>query len=211
MIIGIAGGTGSGKTTVVKKIIKQLPTDQVSVISQDNYYKDNSHLSMEERHAINYDHPNSVDFNLLIDHLKQLKQGISINQPVYSYVNHNRLKEVIQTKATKVIVVEGILIFALKELRDLFDVKLFVDTPDDERLIRRIRRDIQDRGRDIEEVLNRYEDTLRPMHQQFIEPYKKYADIIVPEGGNNNVAIKVITKTIKEILFYSDANKFKTN
>ena len=207
MIIGIAGGTGSGKTTVVKKIIHQLPAGEVSVISQDNYYKDNSHLSMEDRNEINYDHPNSVDFNLLIEHLSQLKQGINIEQPLYSYHSHNRLPEVKQTKATKVIVVEGILIFAVKELRDLFDVKIFVDTPDDERLIRRIRRDIQERGRDIEEVLNRYEDTLRPMHRQFIEPYKKYADIIVPEGGSNSVAIGVITRTIKEILFYSDARK----
>lgn len=207
MIIGIAGGTGSGKTTVVKKIIHQLPAGEVSVISQDNYYKDNSHLSMEDRNEINYDHPNSVDFNLLIEHLSQLKQGINIEQPLYSYHSHNRLPEVKQTKATKVIVVEGILIFAVKELRDLFDVKIFVDTPDDERLIRRIRRDIEERGRDIEEVLNRYEDTLRPMHRQFIEPYKKYADIIVPEGGSNSVAIGVITRTIKEILFYSDARK----
>ena len=207
MIIGIAGGTGSGKTTVVKKIIHQLPAGEVSVISQDNYYNDNSHLSMEDRNEINYDHPNSVDFNLLIEHLSQLKQGINIEQPLYSYHSHNRLPEVKQTKATKVIVVEGILIFAVKELRDLFDVKIFVDTPDDERLIRRIRRDIEERGRDIEEVLNRYEDTLRPMHRQFIEPYKKYADIIVPEGGSNSVAIGVITRTIKEILFYSDARK----
>lgn len=207
MVIGIAGGTGSGKTTVVKKIIKQLPAGEVSVISQDNYYNNNSHLTMEERNEINYDHPNSVDFDLLIQHLTRLKQGISIDQPVYSYKEHNRLKDVKQTRATKVIVVEGILIFAIKELRDLFDVKIFVDTPDDERLIRRIRRDIQERGRDIEEVLNRYETTLRPMHRQFIEPYKKYADIIVPEGGNNSVAIGVITRTIKEILFYSDAHK----
>lgn len=207
MVIGIAGGTGSGKTTVVKKIIKQLPAGEVSVISQDNYYNNNSHLTMEERNEINYDHPNSVDFELLIQHLTRLKKGISIDQPVYSYKEHNRLKDVKQTRATKVIVVEGILIFAIKELRDLFDVKIFVDTPDDERLIRRIRRDIQERGRDIEEVLNRYETTLRPMHRQFIEPYKKYADIIVPEGGNNSVAIGVITRTIKEILFYSDAHK----
>lgn len=204
MIIGIAGGTGSGKTTVVNKIIQKLPAGEISVISQDNYYKDNSELTMEERNAINYDHPNSIDFELLVEHIKLLKENKSINQPVYSYKTHNRLPEVTPTKATKVIVVEGILIFALKELRDLFDVKIFVDTPDDERLIRRIKRDISERNRDINEVLERYVNTLRPMHQQFIEPNKIYADIIVPEGGNNSVAIRVISKTIKEIISHEN-------
>lgn len=200
MIIGIAGGTGSGKTTVVNKIIAKLPLGEVSVLSQDSYYKDNTGLTMEERNRINYDHPNSIDVDLLIEHLKDLNLGKDIEQPIYSYAEHNRTKEVKLTKATKVIVVEGILIFAINELRELFDVKIFVDTPDDERLIRRIRRDVQERGRDVEEVLTRYQTTLRPMHEQFIEPYKRYADLIVPEGGNNSVAISILRNTIKEIL-----------
>ncbi len=202
MIIGIAGGTGSGKTTVVDRIIELFPENKVSVISQDNYYNDNSNLSMEERNAINYDHPNSIDFDLMIEHIKQLKNGQSIEQPVYSYKIHNRTEETIVTEPTNVIVVEGILIFSQKELRDLFDVKIFVDTPDDERLVRRIRRDIGERGRDVNEVLDRYVNTLRPMHQQFIEPYKREADIIIPEGGENKVAINVIANTIKDQLNY---------
>jgi len=206
MIIGIAGGTGSGKTTVVEKIIARLPKRQVSVLSQDSYYNDNTALSIEERNLINYDHPKSVDFDLMIAHLTVLKSGQDVHQPVYSYAEHNRTADTVLTKATKVIVVEGILIFAIKELRDLFDIKLFVDAPDDERLIRRIRRDIKERGRDIEEVLHRYETTLRPMHQQFIEPYKREADIIVPEGGNNQVAINILTNTIRETLTQHETN-----
>lgn len=206
MIIGIAGGTGSGKTTVVEKIIKRLPFGQVSVLSQDSYYKDNTALTMEQRNLINYDHPNSIDFELMISHLEKLNAGVDVEQPVYSYEEHNRTEDTVLTKATKVIVVEGILIFSVKELRDLFDIKIFVDTPDDERLIRRIRRDIVERGRDVEEVLSRYENTLRPMHQQFIEPYKREADIIVPEGGNNHVAINILSKTIRETLLYNESN-----
>jgi len=200
MIIGIAGGTGSGKTTVVERIINQFPLGEISVLSQDSYYKDNSGRTIEERNQINYDHPNSIDWDLLIAHLLVLKSGQDIQQPVYSYEQHNRTDQTITTKTTKVTVVEGILIFSIKELRDLFDIKIFVDTPDDERLIRRIRRDIKERGRDVEEVLGRYETTLRPMHQQFIEPYKREADIIVPEGGNNEVAISILSKTIRQTL-----------
>ncbi len=206
MIIGISGGTGSGKTTVVERIIKQLPVGEISVLSQDSYYKDNSSLSMEERNQINYDHPNSLDWDLMVAHLLVLKSGQDIQQPIYSYEEHNRTDKTITTKATSVIVVEGILIFSIKELIDLFDIKIFVETPDDERLIRRIRRDIKERGRDIEEVLCRYEDTLRPMHQQFIEPYKREADIIVPEGGNNEVAINIISKTIQQTLEQYESN-----
>ncbi len=200
MIIGIAGGTGSGKTTVVKRIIENLPGGEISVISQDNYYKDNSELNMEQRNNINYDHPKSIDFELMIRHINQLKAGKPIDQPVYSYKEHNRTDQTSFTEATSVIIVEGILIFSVKELRDLFDVKIYVDTPDDERLVRRLRRDIFERGRDVNEVLDRYVNTLRPMHQQFIEPYKRDADIIIPEGGNNHVAINVISNTIKEQL-----------
>ncbi len=200
MIIGITGGTGSGKTTVVEKIISLLPEGEVSLLSQDNYYKDNSHLNIEERNQINYDHPDSIDFDLMLKHLTSLKDGKSVNQPVYSYVEHNRLKETRLTQATKVVIVEGILIFNMAELRNLCDVKVFVDTPDDERLLRRVRRDLSERGRDIEEILKRYEETLRPMHLQFIEPTKRYADIIIPEGGHNDVAIRVIANMIRERL-----------
>lgn len=203
MIIGIAGGTGSGKTTVVNKIIEKLPKGEVSVISQDSYYKDNTNLTKDQRDQINYDHPNSIDVDLMIQHLQHLKNGGEVHQPIYSYLKHNRTSETRLTLPTKVIVVEGILIFAIKELRELFDVKIFVDTPDDERLIRRIKRDIRERGRSVDEVLNRYQTTLRPMHEQFIEPYKRYADIIIPEGGNNRVAISILRKTIREILSYS--------
>ncbi len=163
-IIGIAGGTGSGKTTVVNTILKGLPVDEVCVISQDSYYKATDELSLEERNKINFDHPNSIDFELLIEHLKLLKADRIIDQPVYSFVTHNRTKDVIKTYPRKVIIVEGILIFNNKELLDLFDIKIFVHAQSDERLIRRIRRDITERGRDIDEVLNRYQSTLKPMH-----------------------------------------------
>jgi len=200
MIIGIAGGTGSGKTTVVEKIVDQLPEDCISIISQDSYYRDNSHLTMEERNAINYDHPDSIDFDLLVSHLKELKEGRNVQQPIYSYEQHNRLKESRFMSCTEVIIIEGILIFNSTDIRQLCDVKIYVDAPDDERLLRRIKRDINQRGRSLDEVIDRYENTLRPMHLQFIEPTKRYADIIIPEGGENEVAIGVIAKVIKEKL-----------
>ena len=180
LIIGIAGGTGSGKTTVVHKIVNELPTDEVCVISQDSYYRATDNLSYEERTKINFDHPRAIDFDLLIKHLKELKKGKTVNQPVYSFVTHNRTKDTVKTHPRKVVIVEGILIFNSEELRDLFDIKIFVHAETDERLIRRVRRDISERGRDIDEVLNRYQTTLKPMHQQFIEPTKNFADIIIP-------------------------------
>jgi uridine kinase len=195
-IIGIAGGTGSGKTTVVNKIIKELPTDEICVISQDSYYKETHNLSYEERTKINFDHPRAIDFELMIQHLKELKAGKTIEQPVYSFVTHNRTKDVIITHPRKVIIVEGILIFNNEELRNLFDIKIFVHADTDERLIRRVRRDINERGRDINEVLTRYQDTLKPMHQQFIEPTKNYADIIIPNDRHNNVAIDIVRTVI---------------
>ncbi len=199
-IIGIAGGTGSGKTTVVNSILKGLPVDEVCVISQDSYYKATDELSLEERNKINFDHPNSIDFELLIEHLKLLKADRIIDQPVYSFVTHNRTKDVIKTYPRKVIIVEGILIFNNKELLDLFDIKIFVHAQSDERLIRRIRRDITERGRDIDEVLNRYQSTLKPMHEQFIEPTKNVADIIIPNDRYNTVAIEIIRSVINERL-----------
>ncbi len=200
LIIGIAGGTGSGKTTVVNQIINQLPKDEVCVISQDSYYSATDHLSYEERTKINFDHPKSIDFKLIVAHLKELKKGHIIEQPIYSFVTHNRTKDTIKTHPRKVIIVEGILIFNSKELRDLFDIKIFVHADADERLIRRARRDITERGRDINEVLSRYQDTLKPMHTQFIEPTKNFADIIIPNDRHNTVAIDIIRTVINERL-----------
>jgi len=200
LIIGIAGGTGCGKTTVVNRLIEELPEGEVVVISQDSYYKDTSHLSYEERVKINFDHPRSIDFELLVQHLKDLKNNKSIEQPVYSFVKHNRTGDSILTKPRKVVIVEGILILTNPEIRDLFDIKIFVHADSDERLIRRLKRDITERGRDIDEVLNRYQTTLKPMHQQFIEPMKEYADIIIPNNKYNTVAVDIVKTIINERL-----------
>ncbi|MCU0327578.1 MAG: uridine kinase [Chitinophagales bacterium] len=196
MIIGIAGGTGSGKTTVVKKIMAHFKDEGVSLISQDNYYRDNGHLSIEEKKAINFDHPESLEFELLTQHIQMLKSGRTIAQPLYDYTTCSRLNKVKSINSNKVILVEGILIFTCKELRDLLDIKIFVEAPDDERLIRVIERDIRERNRDVTEVLSRYLHTVKPMHDLFIEPSKKFADIILPIGGNNKVAIKMIIDLI---------------
>lgn len=200
LIIGLTGGTGCGKTTVVNQILNELPTNEVGIISQDSYYNDTSHLSFEERTKINFDHPKSIDFDLLYTHLKQLKAGQSIEQPEYSFVDHNRTGNTILTHPRKVMIVEGILIFTHPEVRELFDIKIFVHADSDERLIRRLKRDISERGRDIDEVLNRYQNTLKPMHQQFIEPMKEYADIIIPTNKYNTVAIDIVRATINEKL-----------
>jgi uridine kinase len=200
LIIGITGGTGSGKTTVVKQILNEISENDISVISQDSYYKDTSELSFEERTQINFDHPKSIDFELLIAQLKELKEGNIIQQPVYSFVEHNRINETIATSPKKVIIVEGILIFNNPKLRDLFDIKIYVHADSDERLIRRVKRDITERGRDLTEVLNRYQDTLKPMHQQFIESTKEYADIIIPNNKFNTVGINVVKTIINEKL-----------
>jgi len=200
LIIGIAGGTGSGKTTVVQQIIDQLPECDVAVISQDSYYKDTSHLTMEDRVQINFDHPNSIDFALLEQHLKDLKAGKSIDQPVYSFIDHNRTGETLKTEPKRVIIVEGILILTHPEVRDLFDIKIYVHADSDERLIRRLKRDIAERGRNLEEVLTRYQTTLKPMHQEFIDPTKEFADIIIPTNRYNTVAVDVIRSVIQKKL-----------
>ena len=200
LIIGIAGGTGCGKTTVVEQIIAQLPVDEVCVISQDSYYKDTSDLSYQERVKINFDHPNSIDFDLLLKHLKALRDGNSFEQPVYSFVEHNRTGETITTHPKKVVIVEGILILTQPEIRAMFDVNVFVHADSDERLIRRLKRDISERGRNIDEVLNRYQTTLKPMHQEFIEPTKEFADIIIPTNKYNTVAVDLIRTIISERL-----------
>jgi uridine kinase len=200
LIIGIAGGTGSGKTTVVNQILNELPETEVGIISQDSYYKQNSNMSYEERSNINFDHPRAIDFELLVTHLKALKQGQTIDQPVYSFVTHNRTDDTVTTHPRKVMIVEGILILTNPELRDMFDIKIFVHADSDERLIRRLKRDIAERGRDMEEVLNRYQTTLKPMHQQFIEPTKAFADIIIPNDKYNTVAIDVVRAVINQRL-----------
>ena len=200
LVIGIAGGTGSGKTTVVNQIIQELPEDEVCVISQDSYYKDTSHLLFDERTKINFDHPKAIDFDLLVSHLKELKKGNPIEQPIYSFVEHNRTDETVTTHPKKVIIVEGILILTHTDIRELFDIKLYVHADSDERLIRRLRRDMTERGRDLDEVLNRYQNTLKPMHQQFIEPTKEFADIIIPNNRYNMVAVDLIRKIINQRL-----------
>ena len=200
LIIGIAGGTGSGKTTVVNQILNELPADEVCVISQDSYYHETHNLSYEERTKINFDHPKAIDFELLVSHLNALRRGEVIEQPVYSFVTHDRTIDALITHPRKVVIVEGILIFNNKELRDIFDIKIFVHADTDERLIRRVRRDIEERGRDITEVLTRYQNTLKPMHQQFIEPTKNYADIIIPNDRYNTVAIDIVRTVISNKL-----------
>ncbi len=198
LIIGIAGGTGSGKTTVVHQIMNELPHTEVGVISQDSYYKETTNLSFDERALINFDHPRAIDFELLEKHLKALKAGETIDQPVYSFVQHNRTDDTVSTHPRKVMIVEGILILTNPELRDMFDIKIFVHADSDERLIRRLKRDISERGRDIDEVLNRYQTTLKPMHEQFIEPSKAFADIIIPNDKYNTVAIDVVRAVINQ-------------
>jgi len=200
LIVGIAGGTGSGKTTVVNKIIERLPKGEVAVITQDAYYKDSGHLPIEERQEINFDHPRSLEFKLLVNHLKKLRCGESIEQPIYSYLTCTRSQETIPIAPKHVVLVEGILILTNAFLRKMFDIKVFVDADADDRLSRVINRDIIDRGRSIGKVLARYEKTVKPMHLQFIEPSKKYADLIVPQGGENEVAINVLADIIQHNL-----------
>jgi len=197
LMIGIAGGSGSGKTTVVNKIIKSLPKNSVSVISQDSYYKNNGHLSMEERAKINFDHPSSIEFKLLIEHLDMLKSGKTIPMPIYSYLTCTRAKETIEIKPKKVIIVEGILILTNPRLRQRLDIKIYVDADNDDRLMRIIWRDIEERGRSFKDVLEHYEKYVKPMHLQFIEPTKRYADLIIPQGGENDIAIDILTSRIK--------------
>lgn len=200
LIVGIAGGTGSGKTTVVKKVMERFPNDEVIVIPQDAYYKDNGHIPLEERQKINFDHPDSLEFSLLIEHLEKLKKGENIEMPIYSYLTCLRSKETITVKPARVVLVEGIMILVDSNLRDMLDIKVFVDADADDRLGRVIQRDIVERGRSVLTVLNRYHDTVKPSHLQFIEPSKRYADIIIPGGGENQVGIEVLISIIEKHL-----------
>jgi uridine kinase len=200
LIIGIAGGTGSGKTTVVRKILERLPEGEVVILPQDSYYRDSGHLPLEERLEINFDHPDSIEFELLVKHLKDLKKGKTIDQPIYSYLTCTRAAETIPINPCHVIIIEGILVLANPELRKMIDLKVFVDADADDRLIRVINRDIEERGRSVNKVMERYECTVKPMHLQFIEPSKRFADLIIPQGGNNHVAIDILTKYIENKL-----------
>ena len=200
LIIGIAGGSGSGKTTVVKAITEQLK-DKVTVIPQDSYYKDLSHATEEEKRVHNFDHPDSIDFELLRQQLKELRDGNSVDQPVYSYITCGRSKtETVRVNPTDIIIVEGILIFTDPKLRKLMDIKIFVDADDDDRLMRVMSRDIVERGKTVEWVIERYSRTVKPMYLQFIEPSKRYADVIIPQGGHNKVAIDMISARIEKDL-----------
>lgn len=207
LIIGIAGGTGSGKSTVVKKILESVPQNDVAILPQDSYYRDSSDKPLEERLEMNFDHPDSIEWSLLVHHLKELKSGKSIEQPIYSYLTCTRADETIPVKPCKVVIVEGILVLSSPELRKMLDLKVFVDADADDRLIRVINRDIIERGRSVNKVMERYEKTVKPMHLQFIEPSKRFADIIVPQGGNNHIAIDILTRfilncasTVKDVL-----------
>lgn len=199
-IIGIAGGTGSGKTTVVNKIVEALPPHYVAVVPLDSYYNDTSGMTEEERHAINFDHPDAFDWKLLAKHVDDLRKGIAIEQPTYSYLLCNRLKETIHVSPKPVIIIEGIMTLLNKRLRDIMDLKIFVDADPDERLIRNIQRDTIDRGRTVSMVVERYLEVLKPMHEQFIEPTKRYADLIIPQGGENEKGIGILCRYIEGLV-----------
>jgi uridine kinase len=200
LVIGIAGGTGSGKTTVVRKIVESLPADEVAVISQDCYYKDNHHIPLEVRLTMNYDEPASIEWGLLAKHLDMLRHGESVDMPTYDFLTCARLSETVRVKPRKVVVVEGILLLTDPAMRERMDVKVFVDADADDRLIRVIRRDCVERGRTPQMVIDRYASMLKPMHELYIEPSKKYADLIIPQGGHNHVAIKLLTDYIRSLL-----------
>ena len=199
-IIGIAGGTGSGKTTVVKKLAAALPPHYVAVVPLDSYYNDTTGMTDEERSAINFDHPDAFDWKLLIKQINELRSGNAIEQPTYSYIISNRLEETVHVEPKPVIIIEGIMTLINRKLRDMMDLKIYVDTDDDERLIRNIQRDVMERGRTVEMVIDRYLKVLKPMHEQFIEPTKKYADIIIPQGGENLKGLGILCKYIEGIV-----------
>ncbi len=199
-VIGVAGGTGSGKSTLVKRLQEAFGEDDVVTLCHDYYYKAHPELSYEERTKLNYDHPQAFDTDMLVEHVRTLKSNVPIERPVYSFVEHNRTSETVSVKPSKVIIIDGILIFENKELRDLMDIKVYVDTDADIRLARRILRDVRDRGRSMESVITQYTTTVKPMHEEFVEPSKRYADVIIPEGGFNSVAVSMLIQNIRSIV-----------
>ena len=205
MVIGIAGGTGSGKSTLANKLKRSFEGEMVS-LSHDYYYKSNNHLTFEERTKLNYDHPDAFDTELLIEHIKKLKNGKVIDHPVYSFVEHTHTSETVRVEPAKVILVDGILIFENKQLCDLMDIKVFVDTDADVRIIRRLIRDVQERGRSMDSVIDQYLNTVKPMHEEFVEPSKKRADVIIPEGGFNSVALDMLLERVRSFIAKSEEN-----
>ncbi len=199
-IIGVAGGTGSGKSTLVRQLQEAFREEDVATLCHDFYYKAHPELTYEERTRLNYDHPQAFDTDMMVEHVRALKNNVPINRPVYSFVEHNRTEESVPVKPSKVIIIDGILIFENKELRDLMDIKVFVDTDADVRLARRILRDVKERGRSMESVINQYTTTVKPMHEEFVEPSKRYADVIIPEGGFNSVAVAMLIQNIRSIV-----------
>lgn len=199
-VIGVAGGTGSGKSTLVKRLQEAFCNDDVATLCHDYYYKAHPELTYEERTKLNYDHPAAFDTDMLVEHIRALKNNVPIEHPVYSFVEHNRTEETVAVKPSRVIIVDGILIFEHRELRELMDIKVFVDTDADIRLARRILRDVCERGRTMQSVIDQYTTTVKPMHEEFVEPSKKYADVIIPEGGFNSVAVGMLIESIRSII-----------
>ena len=199
-IIGVAGGSGSGKSTLVKKLQEAFGAEDVSTLCHDYYYKEHSDMSYEQRTQLNYDHPQAFDTDMMVEHIRSLKDNETIERPVYSFVEHNRTAERVSVKPSKVIIIDGILIFENQELRDLMDIKVFVDTDADVRLARRILRDVCNRGRSMESVIEQYLSTVKPMHEEFVEPSKRYADVIIPEGGFNSVAVEMLIQSIRSLI-----------
>ena len=200
IVIGVAGGTGSGKSTLVKRLQEAFREEDVATLCHDFYYKAHPELTYEERTRLNYDHPQAFDTDMMVEHIKALKNNVPIAHPVYSFVDHNRTAETVPVKPSKVIIVDGILIFEHKELRDLMDIKVYVDTDADVRLARRILRDVRQRGRSMESVIDQYITTVKPMHEEFVEPSKRYADVIIPEGGFNSVAVQMLIQSIRSLI-----------
>ena len=199
-VIGVAGGTGSGKSTLVRRLQEAFAEDEVVTLCHDYYYKGYKNLTYEERTRLNYDHPQSFDTEMMVEHIRTLKDGVPIERPVYSFVEHNRLEETVRVMPSKVLIIDGILIFENKQLRDLMDMKVYVDTDADLRLARRLLRDVRERGRTMESVVEQYINTVKPMHEKFVEPSKKYADVIIPEGGFNSVAVYMLIENIKSVI-----------
>lgn len=198
MFIGICGGTGSGKTTIARKIVDAVGAEEVVLVEQDSYYRNLADMPLDERHQANFDHPDAIDSEMLVNHLLRLKQGLTVEMPVYDMVTHTRTGEIVTIEPRQVVIVEGILIFSSPRILDLLDVRVFVDTPDDVRLIRRLRRDVTERGRSFERTLDQYERTIRPMHFEFVEPSKRHADIIIPEGSNTGITVEFLCSLVRE-------------